>query len=174
MSCKLNCPIDPYYGEVRHRSGCITRLPITLISFGTKWGAPPPNLDRIVSVKAWWNPYSSEYKGARRSGLDPTLQGAILARTTGSGAMLDLLTAEIKDGERIGICCIGGIHRSVAATELLADRLRQAGRVVNVTHRDLWRRYSERGDSGPVCCNAGCPSKRKKSRKAPSRERLAQ
>lgn len=60
--------------------------------------------------------------------------------------LLPLYEGEGKAYLTIGIGCTGGRHRSVAIVNRVADLLRQEGRELNVTHRDVGDLAREVGD----------------------------
>ena len=83
------------------------------------------------------------------TGLDSEVSSAVLSQDAAS-EFLDSYTKVINvvsdgyivEGKRyvtIGIGCTGGKHRSVAMSEALAKRLRDAGIKTLVMHRDLGR-----------------------------------
>lgn len=85
---------------------------------------PLSGLDREVSEFVMRQPFVVEY-------LDH-LQKNILR-------MIPLFEAQDKHILRICFGCTGGRHRSVAAAEAFAARMREAGQSVRILHRDLVR-----------------------------------
>lgn len=133
---------------LRHLGGAPRQTVVNLVSFGYRHGVPE-SADLLFDVRFLPNPYFEA--GLReRTGLDPAVSDFVLAseRTAtllerlGSllGFLLPLYDEEGKAYITIGIGCTGGQHRSVAVTEALAASLREAGRKVSVSHRDVERR----------------------------------
>jgi UPF0042 nucleotide-binding protein len=122
-------------------------LHATVLSFGFKYGIPV-DADLIADVRflpnPFWDPVLREL-----TGLDSAVSSAVLSQAAAS-EFLDAYTRVINvvsegyviEGKRyvtIGIGCTGGKHRSVAMSEALAIRLRDAGIQTLVMHRDLGR-----------------------------------
>ena len=122
-------------------------LHATVLSFGFKYGIPV-DADLIADVRflpnPFWDPVLREM-----TGLDSAVSSAVLSQDAAS-EFLDAYTKVINvvsdgyivEGKRyvtIGIGCTGGKHRSVAMSEALAKRLRDAGIKTLVMHRDLGR-----------------------------------
>ena len=84
-----------------------------------------------------------------RTGLDREVSEYVLENPRGTELferlrdlcefLLPLYDGEGKAYVTIGIGCTGGRHRSVATAEALAVSIREAGREVNVEHRDVER-----------------------------------
>ncbi len=133
---------------LRHLGGAPRQTVVNLVSFGYRHGVPE-SADLLFDVRFLPNPYF-EAELRERTGLDSRVAEFVLAseRTVtllerlGSllGFLLPLYDEEGKAYITIGIGCTGGQHRSVAVTEALASRLREAGRKVSVSHRDVERR----------------------------------
>lgn len=124
-----------------------TRLKLTVISFGFKYGIPV-DADYVADMRFLPNPH---WIPALRplSGRDEGVSDYVLAQP-GATEFLDqylpvLQTAAkgyLVEGKRfmqIAIGCTGGKHRSVAMSIEIAARLRALGHDVQATHRDLGR-----------------------------------
>ena len=81
------------------------------------------------------------------TGLDPRVREYVMSHGSAEefidrvdGLLSLVLPAYVAEGRSyltIGVGCTGGRHRSVAVTEVLAERLRAAGWSPRVSHRDL-------------------------------------
>ncbi len=124
-----------------------TRLKITVVSFGFKYGIPV-DADYVADMRFLPNPF---WRPELRplNGRDPAVADYVKGRP-GAGQFLDqyvplLETAAggyLTEGKRfmtVAIGCTGGKHRSVAMTEEIAARLRGRGYDAQATHRDLGR-----------------------------------
>lgn len=130
---------------VRWVTGEGTASVVTLLSFGYRYGIPP-SAELLFDVRFLPNPH---FEPALRpkTGLEPEVASFVLDHDRTRellarlGDFLDYLLArydaEGKAYLTVAIGCTGGRHRSVAVTNALADRLRAAGREVNVQHRDV-------------------------------------
>jgi UPF0042 nucleotide-binding protein len=120
-------------------------LPVTITSFGYKYGVPT-EADWILDSRFLENPY---YIDELRplTGLDARIRDFVLASPL-TAPFLDRTAALVGDllaGYRewgkpsllIAIGCTGGRHRSVVLAEELGHRLELAGAAVSVRHRDL-------------------------------------
>jgi UPF0042 nucleotide-binding protein len=124
-----------------------TSLKITVVSFGFKYGIPV-DADLVADMRFLPNPhwvpelrplsgrdqavadYVKEQPGAQEF-LGCYLE---VIRTVGAGYL--------REGKRfmtVAVGCTGGKHRSVAMTEEIAQRLREAGLDARPLHRDLGR-----------------------------------
>ena len=122
-------------------------MSVSLSSFGFKHGIPMGS-DLLFDVRFLPNPYFEEHLRSR-AGHDPEVVEYVLKDERGEvllahlssllGFLLPLYDAEGKAYLTIGIGCTGGRHRSVATAKILAEKLRVAGREVNVEHRDVER-----------------------------------
>ena len=124
-----------------------TRLKVTVVSFGFKYGIPV-DADFVADMRFLPNPHwIPELRP--QSGRDAAVSSYVLARD-GAEEFLDryvpLLEAVaggyLAEGKRfvtVAIGCTGGKHRSVAMTEELTARLRDRGFDVRAAHRDLGR-----------------------------------
>jgi UPF0042 nucleotide-binding protein len=124
-----------------------TRLRATVLSFGFKYGLPV-DADMVADVRFLPNPFwIPELR--EQTGLDVEVSDYVMAQQ-GADRFLDLYTellATIGAGYRregkhfltLAIGCTGGKHRSVAISEVLAERLRNMDVNTTVMHRDLGR-----------------------------------
>lgn len=122
----------------------ISRLHITVISFGFKYGIPLDS-DLVIDVRFLPNPY---YQLSLRplTGNDPKVRDYVFASpVTGqfmekfSGLIEFLIPHYIKEGKTtlmIAIGCTGGMHRSVALANRLGEVLNGKELRVTVRHRD--------------------------------------
>ncbi len=128
--------------------GEMPRVRLRFLSFGFKYGAPM-DADLVFDVRFFDNPYFVESL-RERSGLDPMVRAFVLETDDGVaflGHVLGLLDFMLPRLEREGrsyftvaVGCTGGMHRSVAVTEALAEAVRSHHELVlEVTHRDLGR-----------------------------------
>jgi len=122
-------------------------LKINVLSFGFKYGIPL-DADHVVDVRFLANPYwITELR--HLSGRDTPvrdyvlgLPGARLFVERYVEALEPVLAGYLHEDKRyatLAVGCTGGKHRSVAVAEALAGALRERGRQVVVTHRDLGR-----------------------------------
>lgn len=122
-------------------------LQLTVLSFGFKYGLPM-DANHVLDVRFLKNPY---WVGELRhlTGRDAPVAEYVLnqpgARDFGLryadllAPMLRGYLSELKPFATLAVGCTGGKHRSVALTELIAERLREHGFSVRVSHRDLGR-----------------------------------
>jgi RNase adapter protein RapZ len=124
-----------------------TRLKITCVSFGFKYGIPV-DADFVADMRFLPNPHwVPELKPL--TGRDAEVAGYVKDRPAAKAFLEQYLpvvetVAEgyLREGKRfmtIAIGCTGGKHRSVAMTEEIAARLRDLGYDAHTTHRDLGR-----------------------------------
>lgn len=124
-----------------------TRLKVTVISFGFKYGIPV-DADWVADMRFLPNPH---WIPALRpqNGRDPDVSDYVLSQP-GAGTFLDQYLPVLRtvaqgylvEGKRfmqVAVGCTGGKHRSVAMTEAIAAQLREHGHDVSTTHRDLGR-----------------------------------
>jgi RNase adapter protein RapZ len=124
-----------------------TRLKVTVISFGFKYGIPV-DADWVADMRFLPNPHwVPELRP--QNGRDPDVSDYVLSQP-GAGRFLEQYLPVLKtvaegylaEGKRfmqIAIGCTGGKHRSVAMTEEIAGLLRESGYDVSTAHRDLGR-----------------------------------
>jgi UPF0042 nucleotide-binding protein len=122
-----------------------TRLGVTLVSFGFRFGIPT-HADMVLDVRFLPNPFFiPELKP--HPGTDPRVSGFVLGQPDAK-AFLERITdllgfrlpryrAEGKTYLTIAIGCTGGKHRSVAVAGALSERLEGAGQPVRLWHRDV-------------------------------------
>src|SRR5688572_19945098 len=144
-----NLNVHQLTGRIAHAFGSqqTTRLSVTVISFGFKYGIPV-DADFVADMRFLPNPhwvpelrsltgqdqpvadYVKSQPGAAEF-LDEYLQ--VLGRVAGG---------YLHQGKRfmtIAVGCTGGKHRSVAMTEEIAERMVDQGYDARATHRDLGR-----------------------------------
>ena len=120
-------------------------LRINVVSFGFKYGIPL-DADHVVDMRFLSNPYwITELR--HLTGRDAPVRDFVLARPGAIefieryvDALEPVLSGYLDEEKRyvtIAIGCTGGKHRSVAASEEIARRLRDRGHRVAVTARDL-------------------------------------
>ena len=120
-------------------------LRVELLSFGFKRGIPR-DADLVFDVRFLPNPFYIPELG-HHTGLDEDVRDYVLnhpvtqAFLTKCMDMLDfLLPHYVDEGKHrlvIAIGCTGGAHRSVSIAEYLCRQLKERGKHVSVTHRDL-------------------------------------
>ncbi|QWC84970.1 RNase adapter RapZ [Nocardioidaceae bacterium] len=124
-----------------------TRLRITVVSFGFKYGIPV-DADLVADMRFLPNPYwvpalrpfngrseaVSEYVLERPEAQTFLDQYVEVVRTVGRGYL-----RENKRYMTLAVGCTGGKHRSVAMAEEMALRLRGTGMDAVAVHRDLGR-----------------------------------
>ena len=118
---------------------------VNVVSFGFRHPTPL-NAELLFDVRFLPNPFFEEHL-RELSGNDAEVAEYVLKHPRGAALvdrLLDLLDfllplydAEGKAYLTVGIGCTGGRHRSVAIANALALELRNAGRDVNVEHRDV-------------------------------------
>jgi RNase adapter protein RapZ len=124
-----------------------TRLKVTVISFGFKYGIPV-DADFVADMRFLPNPYwVPQLRG--QTGRSTEVSDYVLEQD-GAREFVDdyvqLLTGVTKgylrEGKRfmsVAVGCTGGKHRSVAMAEEIAAQLREVGYDVGTAHRDLGR-----------------------------------
>ncbi len=129
----------------RFVTGGGTRLGVTVVSFGFRFGIPT-HADMVLDVRFLPNPYFiPELKP--HPGTDPRVAGFVLGQPDAKaflerlvelfGFLLPRYRTEGKSYLTIAIGCTGGKHRSVAVGAALAERLEAAGQPVRLWHRDV-------------------------------------
>ena len=124
-----------------------TRLKVTVISFGFKYGIPV-DADFVADMRFLPNPHWIPELRAG-TGKEAAVSEFVM-RQLGAAEFLDayvpllagVAQGYLREGKRfmtIAIGCTGGKHRSVAMTEEIARRLADAGFETRATHRDLGR-----------------------------------
>jgi UPF0042 nucleotide-binding protein len=124
-----------------------TRLKVTVISFGFKYGIPV-DADFVADMRFLPNPFwIPELRPG--TGRDPEVCSYVLEQA-GAGEFLDAYLPVLEGVARgylneckrfmtVAIGCTGGKHRSVVMTEEIARRLAATGHHARATHRDLGR-----------------------------------
>ncbi len=124
-----------------------TRLKVTVISFGFKYGIPV-DADWVADMRFLPNPHwIPELRP--QNGRDPDVAAYVLSQPGAERFLAQYVpvletAAEgyLVEGKRfmqVAIGCTGGKHRSVATSEAIAGLLRAAGYDVSTAHRDLGR-----------------------------------
>ena len=139
---QLTDRIATHFGSTQAR-----RLKVTVISFGFKYGIPI-DADYVADMRLLPNPHwVPELRP--HTGLDADVAEYVRSQP-GAGPFLDgflpmlglVAQGYLREGKRfmtVAIGCTGGKHRSVAMSEEVTRRLREAGQDVRVVHRDLGR-----------------------------------
>ena len=124
-----------------------TRLKVTLISFGFKYGIPV-DADFVADMRFLPNPFwVPELRAA--TGRDLPVSEYVM-KQPGAEEFLDAyvpMLADVAEGYlregkrfmRVAIGCTGGKHRSVAMSEEIARLLQDRGYAARALHRDLGR-----------------------------------
>ena len=121
-------------------------LRLTVMSFGFKHGIPT-DADHVADVRflrnPHWVPHLRPFDGTDSEVADYVFQKPIASQFLDeyTQALATVVRGYLEDGRSsatVAVGCTGGRHRSVAMSEELARRLRQAtGLRVSVRHRDL-------------------------------------
>ncbi len=125
--------------------GAVEELTINVLSFGFKYGIPL-DADHVVDVRFLANPYwITELR--HLTGRDAPVRDYVLGLPGAQefvaryvSALQPVFAGYLEEEKRyvtIAVGCTGGKHRSVAVSEEIAARLREGGRRVTVTARDL-------------------------------------
>lgn len=139
---QLRARVEELFGTADVRT-----LRITVLSFGFKYGLPP-DADFVVDARFLPNPFWVP-RLRDRTGLQADVSDYVLGQS-GAREFVDGYADLIgqtasgfdREGKRyltVAIGCTGGKHRSVAISEALAGRLRDAGLAAHAQHRDLGR-----------------------------------
>lgn len=140
-TAQLRGTIENIFSE----TGEIDKMPITVVSFGYKFGIPL-DADLVFDVRFLPNPF---YVEALRgfSGCEPSVREYIWKWPITQKFMNKLfelvdflLPHYVKEGRRqliIAVGCTGGMHRSVAVANTLYELLRKPGYNVFCEHRDI-------------------------------------
>jgi RNase adapter protein RapZ len=118
---------------------------VAMSSFGFKFGVPA-EAEWMVDARMVRNPFWV-LELRPHTGLEESVREYVLGDPVAS-ELIDhahalLLWSARRFAERgrellnVGVGCTGGRHRSVALVEVLAERLRQDGFEVKVSHRDI-------------------------------------
>ncbi len=122
-----------------------TPFPITLFSFGYKYGAPQ-DVNLLFDVRFLDNPFHvAELRS--HNGTEKLISDFVLHNSAGQSCLAQLqeticyyaehLQRTGKEELRVGIGCTGGHHRSVAVTEALAKAISATLPSVTHFHRDI-------------------------------------
>jgi len=140
---ELRTKVAAAFGE----EGDATRVSLTLMSFGYKYGLPV-DADLVVDCRFLPNPHWVD-ELRPHTGKDPAVRAYVLGQPAAGeflerfeGVVRLLLEGYEREGKRyvlLAVGCTGGKHRSVAMTEELARRLSGPGVDLQVQHRDLGR-----------------------------------
>jgi len=120
-------------------------LRVNVVAFGFKYGVPI-DADHLIDMRFVANPYwITELR--HLTGKDAPVRDYVLSRPGATEfidryvhalePVLDGYLHEEKRYVTIAVGCTGGKHRSVAAADAIAARLRERGHRVTVTQRDL-------------------------------------
>lgn len=126
----------------------VTRLKVTVISFGFKYGIPV-DADFVADMRFLPNPHWIPELRAGNGRDTPEVAEYVYGRP-GAQEFLDgyvpmlvgVTNGYLREGKRflrVAIGCTGGKHRSVAMAEEIARRLRAEGLDARAVHRDLGR-----------------------------------
>jgi UPF0042 nucleotide-binding protein len=124
-----------------------TRLKVTVISFGFKYGIPV-DADFVADMRFLPNPYwvpDLRPKTGRASEVSEYVLGQAGAREFVDAyvrVLAGVARGYLDEGKRfmsIAVGCTGGKHRSVAMAEEIARQMRETGYDVGTVHRDLGR-----------------------------------
>ncbi|GAA1978258.1 RNase adapter RapZ [Nocardioides panacihumi] len=125
-----------------------TRLRVTVISFGFKYGIPI-DADFIADMRFLPNPHWVPELRPGNGRDNPEVAAYVYSRP-GAKEFLDgyvpvlagVGEGYLREGKRfmrVALGCTGGKHRSVAMAEEIARRLQERGLVATALHRDLGR-----------------------------------
>jgi UPF0042 nucleotide-binding protein len=131
--------------NIAHQNKNVTPMKINILSFGFKYGTPH-DASLMMDVRFLANPYFvpelKNFNGKSQEIKTYVLNNDEARRFTKK--YLDLLDYLIplyeKEGKAyltIAIGCTGGRHRSVTIAEALYEHIKQPGRQIIVTHRDI-------------------------------------
>lgn len=121
---------------------------VEVMSFGFKYGAPI-DADIVMDVRFLPNPhYIPELRP--KTGLDQEVYDYVMMQPETQAfyaKLMDLIEyclpgykKEGKSSVTIAIGCTGGQHRSIALAERIANRLKNDQYVVNISHRDRFKK----------------------------------
>ncbi len=122
-----------------------TLFPVTLFSFGYKYGAPQ-DVNLLFDVRFLANPFHvAELRS--HNGTEAVISDFVLQNNAGKDCLkhlqrtilfyIEQLQQTNKEDLRVGIGCTGGHHRSVAITEALAKIISKYTAKVSHFHRDI-------------------------------------
>jgi len=107
-------------------------MKVKVSSFSWKHGAPPSDAGYVVDCRPMRNPHHSP-ELRPLDGRHKDVQTFVKGDPRSKG-LLDAAAHEAANGHHVAFGCFGGRHRSVAMAELAAERLRQGGHSVELTH----------------------------------------
>ncbi|MEU9837327.1 RNase adapter RapZ [Streptosporangium sp. NPDC048047] len=113
-------------------------MTLQLISFGFLHDVPP-TAHRVEDLRDRYRDPAAARPILDLDGRDGRVQAVVLA-TPGVAELVDNLTAYALlpiGPATIALGCAGGRHRAPAVAEILAARLRDLGRLVDVDHRHV-------------------------------------
>lgn len=126
------------------------QFPITVASFGYKWGIPA-DADMVLDVRFISNPFYID-RLRKHSGRDEDVVEYVMGMEETrvfldhlAGMLKFLIPQFIKEGKGqlvVALGCTGGMHRSVVMADAISERINGMGYRSVVDHRDLER---ERG-----------------------------
>lgn len=133
-----------------------SRMAITVVSFGFKFGIPL-DADFVWDVRFLPNPfYIEEFRN--KTGRVPAVKEYINSfeiTNTFKKKLFDMMDFLVPQYEKEGksqfivaMGCTGGMHRSVSLAEDLGRNLQEKGYRVMVEHRDLWKNKVDEDFSG--------------------------
>lgn len=106
-----------------------------IYSFGKKYSQLPPDGVFVYDCRNFRNPYNVASL-RQLNGRDVVVQ-SYMKRDPDFSDMLTKALIKIGSTKTIAFGCLGGKHRSVAAAEIVAKKLRDAGYTVEVHHLTL-------------------------------------
>ena len=122
-----------------------TLFPVTLFSFGYKYGAPQ-DVNLLFDVRFLANPFHVPELRSH-NGTESDISDFVLQNSDGRACLeqlqrtilfyMERLQQTKKESLRVGIGCTGGHHRSVAVTEALAKLIAERDVAVSHFHRDI-------------------------------------
>lgn len=119
-------------------------MQIHITSFGFKHGMP--SADLIMDVRFLKNPYfipalkdlNGKNDEVKNFVLDNNITQEFLVKFLSLiDFLIPLYRTEGKAYLTVAVGCTGGQHRSVVIADMLYDHIRQSGRTVYITHRDI-------------------------------------
>ncbi len=119
-------------------------MPIQIMSFGFKYGAPPET-DLVFDMRCLPNPYYVDSLRAH-TGVEKCVQDYVMQAQESQAyfeKVMDMLQFLVplyaREGKTqlvVGFGCTGGQHRSVTFAELVSEALRRLDMHVTTNHRD--------------------------------------
>ncbi len=134
--------------EINNLFGDGANIRIMVVSFGYKYGMPMDS-DLVFDVRFMPNPHYDPVLGPM-TGNDPEVRDFVMNSPDSREflqkffSLMDFLLPQyVKEGKTsltVAIGCTGGVHRSVAVANQMADYLAGRGYSVRTKHRDLKRK----------------------------------